>query len=193
MKRKALTLAILTSILLNGCFAVGGLIAGKTASIFYDKRSIQTQLSDHKITQTAAHDIAKNKTLSKNTNISIYTYDGNVLLTGQAQTPALSKEVVDIVTNIKDVTNIYNQIEIAAPSDTLQSSNDTWLSTKVRTQLLSKKGLTSLSIKFITVNSVVYLMGKCTRSQGDEIADVVRRVQGVNKVIKAFEYTDTAR
>ena len=82
----------------------------------------------------------KNKPLAKSTNIQVHTYDGNVLLTGQAQTADLRNQVESIPAHIKGVRKIYNQIEIASSTDHLEK-NDAWLTSKTRTNSYLKRGL----------------------------------------------------
>ncbi|MGI9323228.1 MAG: BON domain-containing protein, partial [Pseudomonadales bacterium] len=43
-------------------------------------------------------------------------------------------------------------------------------------------------IKVVTENGVVYLMGAMTQAEADAAAEVARKVRGVQKVVKAFEY-----
>ena len=54
--------------------------------------------------------------------------------------------------------------------------------------LLTKEGVPSVHIKVITENGVVYLMGILKPAQGKQAARVARRVSGVKKVVKLFEY-----
>ena len=43
-------------------------------------------------------------------------------------------------------------------------------------------------IKVVTENSVVYLMGLVTRAEADAAAEIAREIQGVQKIVKIFEY-----
>jgi osmotically-inducible protein OsmY len=43
-------------------------------------------------------------------------------------------------------------------------------------------------IKVVTENGVVYLMGLLTRAEADAAANIAREIQGVQKVVKIFEY-----
>ena len=56
--------------------------------------------------------------------------------------------------------------------------------------MLAASDLKSSSIKVITENGVVYLMGIVSRQQADLAVDIARRVSGVQKVIKIFQYTN---
>jgi osmotically-inducible protein OsmY len=45
-------------------------------------------------------------------------------------------------------------------------------------------------IKVVSSQKTVYLMGLVTREQGDKVAEIVRNIGGVEKVVKIFDYTD---
>ena len=54
--------------------------------------------------------------------------------------------------------------------------------------LFRSKDLNSASLKIITENGVVYLMGLTTRAQAQIATDKTRTVAGVQKIVKLFEY-----
>jgi osmotically-inducible protein OsmY len=56
--------------------------------------------------------------------------------------------------------------------------------------MLTTKNLKSGSIKVVTENGVVYLMGIVSHQQADIAADIARQVSGVQKVVKVFQYSD---
>ena len=70
----------------------------------------------------------------------------------------------------------------------IQRNNDAWLTTKTKTAMLAAKGLHSAQIKVVTENSVVYLMGLVNHQQANLATSVARRVSGVRKVIRVFQY-----
>jgi osmotically-inducible protein OsmY len=45
-------------------------------------------------------------------------------------------------------------------------------------------------IKVVTDRRVVYLMGIVSRTDADQVVERARRVRGVAKVVKLFEYSD---
>ena len=72
----------------------------------------------------------------------------------------------------------------------LSRANDTWLTTKVKTVLVSHKDIDSGRIKIVTENGTVYLLGLLSRMEAEKAANVVSHTQGVQKVVKAIEYID---
>ena len=72
----------------------------------------------------------------------------------------------------------------------LTRTNDTWITSKVKSRLLIKTGLDSNRVKVITTRGTVYLMGIVTREEANTATDLTREVRGVARVVKVFEYTD---
>jgi len=117
------------------------------------------------------------------------TFNGIVLLVGQAPTPALHRRAYRITRSVRHVRRIFNQITLEHPTPPTTRTNDTWITTKVKAALLGKKGLHSTQIKVVTENGTVFLMGLTSMQQAKLAANTTRRVHGVIKVVKLFEYT----
>ena len=67
-------------------------------------------------------------------------------------------------------------------------SNDTWITTKVKTKMLANNSIEAYRIKVVTENGVVYLMGLVTKEEADRAAELARKTAGVQKVVRIFEY-----
>jgi osmotically-inducible protein OsmY len=196
MKRILTALLISATCSLTGCLPAAALVVGATAggAAIYDKRGVSQMFADRHVTQTAQNIINNDRYLGGQTHISVYTYNGIVLLVGQAPTPELKQRAYMLVDSlrgmksIEPIKRIWNEITIAPPSSLFERSDDTWLTTAVKTELVATRGVPSNRIKVVTANKVVYLMGIVTRDQGKKAADVARRVAGVRQVVEVFEY-----
>ncbi len=56
--------------------------------------------------------------------------------------------------------------------------------------MLADQELKSSTIKVVTENGVVYLMGIVNKGQADIAVDIARKVTGVQRVMKLFIYTN---
>jgi osmotically-inducible protein OsmY len=56
--------------------------------------------------------------------------------------------------------------------------------------MIGDKQVDATQIKVVTENGVVYLMGLVTRAQADNAIRIVRGVNGIQKIVKIFEYID---
>ena len=189
MKKLLSTLVLSSAFLLSSCIPLaivaGAAVAGTVA---YDQRSVQTQMSDSDIALLAQDRLNSVTALDKHTNISIATFNGVVLLVGQAQTPQLRNEAYKIALGVPNVKHVYNEINIAGSASDLSTSNDSWLTAKVKSALVASSSLNSSSIKIVTEAGTVYLMGNLTHAQAKTAVELARHVGGVREVVKVFQY-----
>jgi osmotically-inducible protein OsmY len=67
------------------------------------------------------------------------------------------------------------------------------LTARVKTGLLdltSLPGFDPTRVNVTTAHRVVYLMGKVSHEEDDAVTQIARDTDGVEKVVKVFEYTD---
>jgi osmotically-inducible protein OsmY len=190
MNKKNFILALLFCSLLTSCvpLIIGGAGAVVATAIIYDQRSMKTMMQDREVVNKAQAVIKEDPELMGRSHISVTSFNHRVLLIGQVQTPELRARAYQLVYKLPYVKKVYNQLTISGATTDLARTDDAWLTTKVKTAMLMQPGLRSLQVKIITENGVVYLMGVVSRQQGDLAANVARRVHGVVKVVKVFEY-----
>jgi osmotically-inducible protein OsmY len=174
--------------LLSGCvgiFLAGAAIGG---AVVYEGRNIPTQKADFKLTSDAYNHIQADKVLVSHARIILSAYDGILLIAGQAPNEAMRERAKDLIQTVPHVRRVYNEVTIGPPISTIVQSNDAWITTKIRSQLVATKDLNSSQIKVVTENSTVFLLGKLTRRQAEMATQVARSVEGVQQVILLFEY-----
>lgn len=83
-----------------------------------------------------------------------------------------------------DATTPATHPETTAPhGDSAQPGTDTWITTKVKSTLMSTKGIPSTDISVTTVNGVVTLTGVVhTKMQVKKAIAVAKSIDGVHKV-----------
>jgi osmotically-inducible protein OsmY len=179
---------VLSSFLLSGCilgfFAVGASAGGLIVS---DQRDMSTRSEDRYIQHRLDVNIVQDPQF-KESHIEPSSFDRVVLLVGETPVASLKVTAEKIAQSTPNVTKVYNEITIREPVSFSQKSKDTWITSEVKSVLLVKPGLRSGSVKVITEDSVVYLMGLVTKTQADLAVDAARRVSGVKSVVKVFEY-----
>ena len=185
-----LLLALAVTAFLPGCATV--LEATNDGPIQQDpgQRSFGTYMDDQKIETVATVNVNKAHPDLKAANINVNVFNGVVLLTGQVENNDLRMLAGRTAQQVQNVRQVYNEIQVRGKVSLLASSNDAWLSTKVRSTLLANKEIDSGRINIVTENGVVYLMGLLTRAEAERAADVTRSIGGVQKVVKAVEYVD---
>jgi osmotically-inducible protein OsmY len=191
---KAIVAVLILSNSVYGCAAlvIGGATAAGGAAI-YSRRSTGTMVDDEGIELAAMKHLAADEQVNGKVHVNVISYNGIVLVVGQAPTEELRNHIETIVSGISKVRLVHNELTIAAPSSFTSRSSDTITTSKVKTTIL---GVTSdddsmgLRTKVVTENGVVYLMGLLSRQEADAVTDAARQVGGVQRVVKLFEYTD---
>lgn len=186
---KKITIIFLVVLLLPGCLPtvfVAGAAAG--GAIIYDHRDAKSMVQDHDVTFQVQNKLDHDKELHEQANISIATFNHIALLLGQAPNDELRNRAESIAKSNSSIKMLYNEITIEKPISNIARANDSWITTKVKTILLATPGLNSTSLKIVTENGTVYLMGLTTRTQAQIATDKTRTVAGVQKIVKLFEY-----
>lgn len=183
MKRIAMLLLIST--ILTGCIAAA--VVGTTGIAVYDRRGVITIEQDARIFHVIHTKIVRDSRFY-NSRIVVSSFNKTVLLAGQTPSASLRVLAEKIAQNTPNVTRVYDEITIGAPLALAQRPRDGWITGQVKSKMLAKKGLESGSIHVVTENAVVYLMGIVTQEQSAIAVDIARQVNGVDKVVKVFQY-----
>ncbi|MGK9067503.1 BON domain-containing protein [Stutzerimonas chloritidismutans] len=185
----ALTLTL--CLVATGCSSV--LTAARDEPINDDRgtRTIGSKIDDSLIETKAAVNIAKaHPDLDNASHIVVASYNGVVLLAGQTPREELKQTAEQAASSVQRVKRVHNELQVLKPSSALARSNDSWLTTKIKTQMLADESVPGSRIKVITENGIVYLLGLVTRQEGNRATSLVQGVSGVQRIVKLFEYID---
>ena len=181
----------LSAVIINGCagVVVGGAATG--VAVVHDRRSAGTVIDDQGINWKISAAIFNDKELSSPSHINTTVYNSVILLSGETPSEDLKIRANAIAARTSGNKKIYNELVIASPTSLTSRTNDTYITTKIKTALLDIGGIEGFDVtrvKVVTENSVVYLMGLVTSQEADAVTDKARNVSGVAKVIRLFEY-----
>jgi osmotically-inducible protein OsmY len=190
---RSLTLALLAISLLSACapVLVGGAATGGAMAV--DRRTPGAFIDDERIEWTIRNAIRQDQQLASQSNISVVSYDGVVLLAGEAPTEPLRARAAEHARNVEKVRRVHNELVIAAPSSMMTRSSDTSITARVKTRILGIRGLEGFDgtkVKVVTENGTVFLMGKLYHREADVVTDTARQVGGVQRIVRLFEYLD---
>ncbi|WP_431224886.1 division/outer membrane stress-associated lipid-binding lipoprotein [Serratia sp. L9] len=189
MKLKATFAVLFSALLLQGCVAgvvVGSAaVATKTAT---DPRTVGTQVDDGTLEARVENAISKDQQLKKEARVVATAYQGKVLLTGQAPSTELASRAKQIALGVDGAAEVYNEIRQGTPVSLGTASSDTWITTKVRSQILTSDSVKSSNVKVTTENGEVFLLGLVTQQEGQSAAQIASQVSGVKHVTTAFTY-----
>jgi osmotically-inducible protein OsmY len=163
---------------------VGGAAAG--GAIAADRRTSGIYVEDENIELKAVKYMET--TLGDQAHVNVTSYNRNVLLTGEVPDDKAKASAEAFVKSIENVRNITNEIAIGPKTDIGTRSNDTYLTSKIKTKFVTENQFPANYVKIVSENSVVYLLGIVTKAEGDAAAAIASNTDGVSKVVKVFEY-----
>lgn len=183
---------ILSSALLSGCAAVviaGAGAAGGASQVSGDRRTVGSMIDDSAIESVANKEIEMIDEIGYDrSSIGTTSVNGILLVHGQTSSKLIIKNLERTCLKIKGVKKVYNALTLTDNVGFGQSSQDTWLTTKVKTKLIGESNVRSNSIKVVTEDGVVYLLGLVNKNEGATAAQIAANTDGVKKVITLFEY-----
>ncbi|GAD88207.1 hypothetical protein VHA01S_003_02830 [Vibrio halioticoli NBRC 102217] len=161
------------------------------ASVVTDNRSAREVWDDNNIEFEAAA-LGNKAPFAGKVRVAANSFRGKVVLIGQAPTEELHQQIGKRVADIPGVKKVYNQLRIQPTINLSQMSQDSWITTKVKSALLGESKLRGISIKVVTENREVFLFGYVDPKSADIATETARNVSGVKLVIRGFEIADVA-
>ena len=183
----AALLAALVAGGLAGCAAAvvgGAAVAG--GMVATDRRDAQTQLADQTIELRAASRL--DEAMGERGHINVVSYYRKVLLTGEVPNAQDRQRAQATVAAVPEVAGVVNELAVMPDASFAQRSNDTFITGKVKTNLINANGVPANSIKVVTERGTVYLMGQLTRREADLAAEVARTTGGVGRVVRVVDF-----
>jgi len=184
-------MALTMCLSITGCSSV--ITASRENPIEDDRgtRTFGSKIDDSLIETKAGVNIAKaDPALDNDSHIVITSFNGVVLLAGQTPREDLKAKAEQAAANVQRVKKVHNELQVLQPSSLLARQNDAWLTTKIKTQMLSDASIPGSRIKVVTENGIVYLLGLLTKQEATQATNLVQGVSGVQKIVKLFEYID---
>lgn len=180
-----LAAALLMCMSLNACAPL--MVAGfaGTAIVASDRRTSGTQLEDETIELRGGARVRD--ALGEKAHVNITSFNRQVLLTGEVASERDRQTVNQLVEKIENVRSVVNELSIAPLSTLSERSNDLLITAKVKGSLVDSRDLFANSFKVVVERGTVYLMGRVTQREASSATNVIRNVNGVNKVVRLFD------
>ena len=178
---------LLLALILGGCGSIMSSAGAGPIEEDPGERTLGQQMTDEGIETKAKVNITAASEGYNEAHLSVVSYNGFVLLVGQVPSGELKSLATDVVRKIEDVRRIYNELEIGKATGAGTRTNDTWITTQVKSKLLTSSDTPGRRVKVVTENSVVYLMGLLTEAEADRVALEAAEVSGAERVVQLFE------
>jgi osmotically-inducible protein OsmY len=150
-----------------------------------DRRTSGAQLEDQGIELRATNRLRDQ--LGERGNVSVTSYNRQVLLTGEVPTEADKAAVEKTVTGVDNVRGIVNELAVLGASSLTQRSSDALITGRVKAAMVDARDLSANAVKVVTARGTVYLMGRVTQREADRATELTRNTQGVQRVVRVLE------
>jgi osmotically-inducible protein OsmY len=166
-----------------GVLAVGGVAAG--ASVMADRRTPAVQAIDNGIELQANAALAKR--FGDHAHINVTSFNQKVLLTGEVKDAEIKNEAGAYIQGLKNARSLFNELIIGRNSTYTERANDSYLESKIKTQMIFTDKLPSNSMSIVAEGTSVYLMGILTQHEADIAKKVASNTNGVKDVYAYFD------
>ena len=178
-------LAVLT---LTACAPIllGGVVTA--VALTEDRRTSGAFVDDETIENRALLKVKSR--FGDQVHVNITSYNRQVLLSGEANTDVIKRGVEDEVSTVPGIKRSFNEMTVGPQAGVIAVSNDTRLTTIVKTRFLEANRFQANHVKVVTEANVVFLMGIVKRIEADAATQLASTTSGVSRVVRLFEYLD---
>jgi len=159
----------------------------------HTRRSTGTVLNDQTLEYDIIRSIRNDPGFGENDHIKVEVHEGVVLLAGETTSEESRALATKLAEEPRLTQRVVNDLKVGEREGFGGKLDNSWLTTKVNSLLITENplpGNDASRIKVVSSHNTVYLMGFVTREEGDTVAEIVRNIGGVDKVVKIFDYTD---
>lgn len=190
MRKLLLPTLCFTAIASAGCMPlwVG---AGVGAGYFaVQERGAFTAVSDIKI-KTHVLDKLTQANYRFLTEVGVDVLESDVLLTGVVDSDADVRRILDEVRKIREIRNIFNELQVGGSYGVQTYSADTWIGTQLKSRMVTTSDVYTINYATQVVRGHVYVMGIArTPSEKERVLHLIRTTKGVRMV---HDYIRVAR
>ena len=188
MRNLKIVFAIILATSISGCASLIGQTANQPITSSPGLRTAGTLIEDELIENKIL--VTQGSLEIKNSHINVVSFNENVLLIGQVPTQDVKNEAQRIAESTRKVKSVHNELQVAGPTSLLIRSNDTYLTSRAKVNLLASQNANGIRVKVISENGTVFLMGLVTRNEGQAAVNEIVNISGVRRIVKVFEYID---
>lgn len=116
--------------------------------------------------------------------VGVNVQEKEVLLTGAVPSEEQKCAVEEAVWKVKHVKRVYNHIDISDNPPIHNYAKDAWITSQIKTKLLSNFKVRSVNYSVKTVNNVVFIFGIArTQEELEKVVKTASRTHGVERVM----------
>lgn len=174
---------LITSTLLTGC--MGGVWTGM--NLVYTRHNVYKKVDDFHLALQANQLLFSDKTLKQEgAYLDLAVFNGDVLLAGHLPDAALRQLACDRLSALTGYRNLFKQVALS--SDVNNGVEDSWITTKILSQIIADAEIDPGVFKIVTADRIVYIMGDVPPKQAHLVIAIARKTGAVMRVVKLLKY-----
>lgn len=156
-------------------------------NVIYDRHSWYIKYEDFKLNADANRALYHDNYFKcDECSLEVAVLNRDLLLTGHVPSRVMSTEAVARMEMLSGKRRFFNQLAVYRGED--DPVLDSWITTKIRSQILADASIDPERFKIVTADQVVYLMGDVDAEQAAKVVEFARECTGVRRVVKLMRY-----
>lgn len=183
--RMGLRFGLLFTMLWGLSACVSNILTG--ANIIYDRHSLYIKLNDFQLGADANRALFNdNRFKCEHCSIEIAAFKGELLMVGHVPTQTLRREASERIQKIPQLGRFHNELALYDGTD--DPVLDSWITAKIRSEILADATIEPNEFKIVTMDQVVYIMGSVMPSQAEKVLLFARECREVKRVVTLLRY-----
>lgn len=187
MPTRLVALLLLLAVGVAGCATPGGGEKGPEA------RPLSERMDDRRLAAAIRAGVIQDAELRFDGNITVTVHDGIVLLTGEVRDSELAERAARMAREREGTRRVYNELEVDDFSSVFARIRDRTIAMRARSQVRSLDPAERphpSRVRLHVERQRLYLLGTLTTEQRDAVTDTLRRVGGIEEVIRMIQRAD---
>ena len=159
------------------------------ANVIYDRHHWYQKFADLRLATQVKRALNGDARLKcSECSIEATVFNRDILLVGYVPNHALRAVVDKHIRSLEDQRHYYNELALANEIKRSDFILDTWITAKIRSEIVADASIDPHQFKVVTSNRVVYLMGDVMPEQAEKVVMYAREWSEVKRVVKLFQY-----
>lgn len=185
VKSLRLIICLFTLPFLSGCLNT----VWTGANLIYDRHHVYKKINDFNLVANARRVLFKDEYFKQQGCVLDFAaFNGTLLVAGHLPSKYLRNLAYERIVSQGGYLRFFNQISVGNANDADNTIEDSWLSAKIRAQILTDSSLDPNAFKIITVDRIVYILGDVLPNQGTKILHIASSTHGVLRVVNLLQY-----
>lgn len=184
MKKQGRVFLLVASVMvLSGC--ISNIWTG--ASLIYDRHNVYKKIDDYHLAALAGHALYDDRLFKQpGCSLDVAVFNNDILLAGHVPTEELRALAERRIRQVSGYRRLFCQIAVLQTEN--NSLADSWITTKIRSQILADSSIDPNEFKIITADGIVYVMGDVKPKQARKVLTIASNTSGVIRVVKLLKY-----